>query len=86
MTRPRVPNPFMPLPPMTCRQLSELLVFVERWAPEVQVRPNGQHLYCFADGLILSLCGSTGRVVFQGAGAAGLTAQAIAERIVWLNR
>lgn len=78
-------SPFTPLKPMSCQYLAELLPFLQRLAPEVHDRPNGQTMYCFPDGLILNVYATTGRVVFQGAGAAGLTAQAVAERINLIN-
>lgn len=85
MIPPTLYKPFMPLAPMTCAQLQHLLPFIHSFAPERHERGGEHVLYCFVDGLILSIYQRSGRIYFQGPGAAGLTAQAVALRIEEIN-
>ncbi|WPO98627.1 hypothetical protein SFA35_18585 [Pseudomonas sp. HR96] len=85
MIPPTLYKPFMPLAPMTCAQLHHLLPFIHSFAPERHDQGGGNLLYCFVDGLILSVYSRSGRVYFQGPGAAGLTAQEVARRIEAIN-
>lgn len=77
-------KPFMPLPAMVCADLDQLQTYLHRQAPEMHEKTNGQRLYLFVCGLML-LVHPTGRVFFQGPGAAGLRAQEVARQIEEIN-